>query len=197
MSRRLIHVVISLGVAGVLASAGSASAEEIADRGLGARLGVATGGSTTPGGARVEGIYLYRLSDRDWFDGRGAFTVGGGGAACFRDRDNAVACNHSALEGSAGMFAATIRRNFAGRDAFAPFARVGIGAAIVRFGADELTGIAIPVIAGGGVMARVSDLVTVGGEANLEIGPSFLGRGVGAQLHTGFVVGVSVGFQLK
>src|SRR5690349_16925096 len=47
--------------------------DAIPDQSLGASLGIAGGGRVTVGGFRVQGHYLYQLSDQDWFDGTAAF----------------------------------------------------------------------------------------------------------------------------
>jgi hypothetical protein len=169
---------------------------DIGDREIGAVVGVASGSRTTPGGFRIGGRFLYQLSDQDWFDGAVAFTFGSDTAACFRDRADAFVCDHGLADGFAGELGAGIRRFFAGNAGFRPYARLGVGARVLRFAADGVTGFAIPIQAGGGVRVRVADDVAVGGEASLEIGPGWLGRGLGAQFERGFAIGALVEIRL-
>ena len=97
------------------------------DQGIGATVGIAAGGRVTPGGLRITGHYLYQLSHQDWFDGTASFTFGGGDAACFRDRMDVTSCGHDFNDGNSVELAAGIRRMFAGRGAFRPYARVAVG----------------------------------------------------------------------
>jgi hypothetical protein len=169
---------------------------DIGDREISAVVGAASGSRTTPGGFRVGGRFLYQLSDQDWFDGAVAFTFGSGTAACFRDRSDTFVCDHGLADGFSGELGAGIRRFFAGNGGFRPYARLGVAARVIRFGADDVTGFAIPIEAGGGVRVRVADDVAVGGEASLEIGPGWLGHGLGAQLERGFAIGALVEIRL-
>ncbi len=168
----------------------------VADRELGAVLGLALGGRVTPGGLRVEGHYLYQLSDADWFDGRVAFTIGGGPPACYRDRDDEVVCEHDKLDGVAIELGAGIRRWLTAQQGFAPWVSAGVALRYVRFGGDDVAGVALPVSAAAGVRARVTDRLAVGGHAALEVGPALLGRGLGLQPQIGAVVGATIEFVL-
>ena len=75
MSRRLIASLVFASAALVPGVSGRAHAEapsgdlrastaadELGDQGIGAEVGLATGGRVTPGGLRVAGHYLYQLS---------------------------------------------------------------------------------------------------------------------------------------
>lgn len=205
MSRRVIAAAIAAGALGLPAGAradeAAAEAAEAAetsdapvaaDRELGASLGVAVGGGVTPGGLRVEGRYLYQLSEDDWFDGRMAFTIGGGAAACFRDRADDVVCDHGRADGIAIDLGGGVRRWLVGQQGFAPWVGVSAALRLVRFGDDELTGVALPLAAAAGVRARVADRISVGGQAALEAGPALLGRGLGLEPQLGLVIGATV-----
>jgi hypothetical protein len=170
---------------------------DVADREIGGLLGVASGSRTTPGGLRIGGRYLYQLTDDDWFDGDVAFTFGGGGAACFRDRADNFVCDHGLLDGVAGELGAGVRRFFSGNEGFRPYVRLGAAARVVRFGADNVTGFEIPISAGAGVRVRVSDDVSVGGEAALELGPGWLGHGLGLEFERGFAIGAVAEIALR
>ena len=201
MPRRLIALALPL----VLGAASAARAEppapaqapaDMSDQALGAQLGIALGGGLTPGGARVTGHYLYQLSDRDWFDGVAAFTFGGTHPQCFRDRSNAYVCTHGLTDGDAAEIDASVRRFIAGNGAFWPYLRAGIGGAIVDFPKDNVSGLAIPLHAGGGVRASVSSAIAIVAEAELSAGIAFFGHGLGVKPQLGFAVTAGVEFGL-
>ena len=183
----------------VLASAAAHAepADEIGDQGVAAAVGVTSGGRVTPGGLRITGHYLYQLSATDWFDGIAAFTIGGGDAGCFRDRQSATVCDHGVADGAGFEIAAGVRRMFASQGKFRPFARAAIGVAYVRYSDDDLSGIAIPLHLGGGVRARVSDLVAIVGLADLAVGFGRFGRGLGSEPHLGLAITAGAEFRLK
>jgi hypothetical protein len=166
------------------------------DQSVGASLGVAIGGRVTPGGVRISGHYLYQLSSQDWFDGTASFTFGGGDAGCFRDRSDAVVCGHGIADGGAIEIAAGIRRMFARQGVFRPFARAAIGLSYVRFGEDDLSGVAIPLHLGGGVRARVSPAVALVGMGEVTLGIGSFGRGLGVEPQLGLAVTAGAEFQL-
>jgi hypothetical protein len=203
MSRRVSAVVVALTAAAGTAraqpadDAGEAALPELTEQMLGADLGIATGGRVTPGGARLDGHYLYQLSDQDWFDGVASFTFGGGGAACFRDRSNMTVCEHGAVDGRGVEITASVRRWFAPRGKMRPFARLGVGVGIVRFSDDSLTGLSIPAHAGGGVRAAVSDDVAIVGQADLGAGIGLFGKGLGSQPQIGLAITAGVEFALR
>lgn len=161
---------------------------EIPDQSLGAAIGIAGGGRVTPGGLRIEGHYLYQLSSQDWFDGTAAFTFGAGGAECFRDRMDYVICDHGFADGRAIEAVAAVRRYFAPQGRYAPYARVGVGLAVARFGDDDVTGIGIPLHVGGGVRAAVSKQVAVVASAELVAGIGRYSQGMGNEPLLGFTV---------
>ena len=174
-----------------------AAASEVAhDRELGARLGLTTGGVSTPGGLMVGGQYLYQLSDIDWFEAAVAFTFGGGGANCFRDRSDTFICRHGAIAGFAGEVAVGVRRFLRPQDAFTPYVRALVGARLVTFSDDEVRGLAIPLTVAAGVRAKVSELVSVGGDAALGFGLGFFNHDLGIEPQFGVMVLASVEFRL-
>lgn len=199
MSRRLT---VLLALVPGLASAQDAVEEEadeaeaaIPDQSVGAAIGIAGGGRVTPGGLRIDGHYLYQLSAQDWFDGTASFTFGGGGAACFRDRMDAVICDHGFADGRGLEAIAAVRRYFAAQGQFIPFARLGVGVSVVRFGDDDVTGIAIPLHLGGGVRANVSSDVAIVAHAELVAGLGRFGRGMGTEPQLG--IAVTAGAELR
>jgi hypothetical protein len=172
---------------------GESPGADVAERELGASVGAAIGaGGVTPGGLRVSGQYLYQLSDLDWFDGGLGFTFGSGDAMCFRDRADALVCDHGAADGMAIDLFGGVRRFFGGQDGFRPWVRPGVGVRMSRFGEDELTGFTVFVSAGGGVRARVAERVAIGGHAALELGGGYFGNDYGAAVQVGLTVGADV-----
>lgn len=198
MSRRLA---LALVLAARLAYADDAVTKsttppDMSEQGIGAELGAAIGGRVTPGGLRLAGHYLYQLSEQDFFDGTASFTYGGGSAACFRDRMNSFVCDHGLADGGAVEVAASVRRFFGGHDQFWPFARAGVGLAIVRFQDDGVTGLGIPVHLGGGVRAEVSDGVAIVGEGALDIGFGVFNHSLGLQPQVGLAITAGAEFRL-
>ena len=198
MSRRL-------AIAAVLAAAHLAYADDVVtkaapddmgEQGIAAELGVATGGRVTAGGLRLAGHYLYQLSDQDWFDGIAAFTFGGGGAECFRDRMDAFVCDHGMLQGGSVEDAANVRRFFGGRAQFWPIARARVGLSIERFSSDSVTGLGIPVHLGGGVRASVSDGIAIVGEGELALGFGVFNHSLGLEPQVGVAITAGVEFRL-
>jgi len=174
-----------------------AELNEIGDQGIGGMLGIAAGGRTTAGGLRVTGHYLYQLSDEDWFDGIASFTFGGGDPACFRDRSDELVCDHGLASGSSVEVAAGVRRMFAPQGRFRPFARAAVGLAIVRFGGDDLTGIAIPAHAGAGLRAAVSPGIAVIALADATVGLGIFGRGLGNEPQLGLAITAGAELRLR
>jgi hypothetical protein len=185
----IVLVAIAPAIAPAIARADDPAPPDVADREIGAVVGVASGSRVTPGGLRIGGHFLYQLDDEDWFDGAVGFTFGGGTAACFRDRSDVYVCDHGLADGFAADLGGGVRRFFAGQGGFRPYARLAASLRILRFGADDVGGFGIPLAAGAGVRVRVSDDVAVGGEATLELGPAWLGHGLGAEFEHGFAIG--------
>jgi len=172
-------------------------ATDAAGQGVGGELGIAGGGRVTPGGLRIAGHYLYQLSDRDWFDGSASFTYGGGGAECFRDREDRFICQHGFADGKSVEISANVRRWFAPQGQFHPFARVGVGVALVDFSSDGVSGIAIPLHAGGGVHAEVSPGIAIVVQAEVELGFGAFGHGLGVEPQLGAAVLAGAEFRLQ
>ena len=166
------------------------------EQGIGGALGISTGGRSTPGGLRIAGSYLYQLSSDDWFDGVAAFTLGGGGAACFRDRSKQFVCDHSLASGAAVTIEAGVRRYFAARGEFTPFARVGVGLAIVSFRGDDVTGLAVPIHLGAGLRVAVVESIAITAQAALEIGIARFGHDLGTEPQLGAFVTIGAELEL-
>lgn len=197
MPRRLIALAL---LAGGAAHADSITeqaddAEAIPDQSIGAALGIAGGGRVTPGGLRVAGHWLYQLASQDWFDGSVAFTFGGGGAECYRDRMDFVICDHGFAEGRGVEITLAVRRYFAAQGTYRPFARAGVGVSIVRYADDDVSGIAIPLHLGGGVRAHISKQVAVVAMGELAAGIGRFDRGMGTEPQLG--VAVTAGAELR
>lgn len=197
MRRQLILALVLAAPAHAESIDTAPGADEIGDQGVGATLGLASGGRVTPGGLRITGHYLYQLSATDWFDGIAAFTIGGGDPGCFRDREGDTVCDHGATDGAGFEIAAGVRRMFASQGTFRPFARAAIGVGYVRYSDDDLGGFVIPLHLGGGVRAKVSDLIAIVGLADLAIGFGRFGRGLGTEPQLGLAVSAGVEFRLK
>jgi hypothetical protein len=205
MSRRLIALFV-MSVLPSLALADEAIAEQaddeaeddaIPDQSVGGAIGIAGGaGGVTPGGLRVTGHYLYQLSEQDWFDGAASFTFGGGGAECFRDRMDYLICDHGFADGRAVEVVAAVRRYFAPQGKYVPFARLGVGISIVRFGDDDITGVAIPIHLGGGVRANVAHQVAIVAQGELIAGLGRFGRDMGTEPQLGIAVTAGAEFRL-
>lgn len=170
---------------------------EIGDQLLGGTLGLAAGGRSTAGGLRITGHYLYQLSSRDWFDGIASFTFGSGDPACFRDREDALVCDHGLADGGAIEVAAGVRRMFPPQGRFRPFVRAAVGIAVVRFSGDDLTGVAIPLHAGAGLRAQVADGVAVIALADATVGLGSFGRGLSGEPLFGLAVTAGAEVRLR
>ncbi|HSK02387.1 MAG TPA: hypothetical protein VK932_14140 [Kofleriaceae bacterium] len=204
MPRRLIaaSAACALACASAVAAAqapGEAAepAADIGDQEIGGALGLAAGGRSTAGGVRVTGHYLYQLSHQDWVDGIASFTFGSGDPACFRDRGDAVVCDHGLASGAAIEVAAGVRRFFAPRERFRPFVRAAVGVAIVRFGGDDVTGIAFPLHAGAGMRARVSPLVAIVALADATVGLAAFGSRLGGEPQLGLAITAGAEVRLR
>jgi hypothetical protein len=169
---------------------------DMSDQAIGASVGVAIGGRDTPGGLRVEGHYLYQLSDRDWFDGRASFTFGGGSAECFYDRTDTYVCDHGLAQGDGLEVIATVRHFLGGQGMYWPFVQGGIGVGIARFGADGVSGLIIPLHGGGGVRVSITPALAIVGAAELDFGLGVFGHDVGAEPQLGIDITAGVEFRL-
>jgi|MudIll2142460700_1097286.scaffolds.fasta_scaffold383915_1 hypothetical protein len=201
MSRRLIALFVlvphlALADESIAEQPADEASDQLPDQSVGASIGIAGGGRVTPGGLRLSGHYLYQLSAQDWFDGTASFTFGGGGAECFRDRMDYVICDHGFADGRGLEVIAAVRRYFAAQGKFRPFARLGVGVSVVRFGDDDVTGIAIPLHLGGGVRANVAEQVAVVAQAELVAGIGRFDRGMGTEPQLGIAVTAGAEFRL-
>lgn len=163
---------------------------------IGAFLGLEGGGRTTPGGLQISGRHLYRLAERDWLDSGVAFTFGSADAACFRDRDGELLCDHGFFEGAAGEVHVGVRRYFRSSGEFTPFARAGVAARVFSFSEDDVRGLALPAFLGGGVRAEVAERVVVVGGASLRAGILFADRDLGLEPHISLSIHGGVEFAL-
>jgi hypothetical protein len=198
VSRLTLAAVFVAGTAHAGPGAGPTEiSEEIGDQAIGAEVGVATGGHVTPGGLRVVGHYQYQLSDQDWFDGAAAFTFGGGGAECFRDRSNSFVCTHGLTDGEGVEISANVRRYFSEQNHFRPFLRLGIGVALVRFPDDGVSGVAFPLHGGAGIRAQIADSVAVTAQGELEIGFGVLNKQLGLEPQLGAAIVAGAEFRLR
>jgi hypothetical protein len=191
MYRQLIAAIALAGAAhadDAITQTADESDDAIPDQSLGASIGLHGGGNLTPGGLRIAGHYLYQLSEQDWFEGSVGFTFGAGGAECFRDRMDYVICDHGFLDGRGMEVTAAVRRYFAKQGQFVPFARAGVGISVVRFGDDDVTGVALPLHAGGGVRAGVADGVAVIAQTELVAGIGRFNRGMGTEPQLGIAI---------
>ncbi|HLL21803.1 MAG TPA: hypothetical protein VK427_06720 [Kofleriaceae bacterium] len=194
MSRRLI---VLAAVVPQLAGANVPDLDDdtLPDQAVGASLGIAGGGRVTPGGLRVDGHYLYQLAKTDWFDGTASFTFGSGGAACYRDRVDDVICDHDFTDGRGIEITAAVRRYFDAQGLYRPYARLGVGVSLVRFGDDDVTGIAIPLHIGGGIRGAIAEQVAVVVQADLVLGLGRFER-VGVEPLLGITVTAGAEFRL-
>jgi opacity protein-like surface antigen len=202
MSRWLIALVLAAGVARAddapKSEAGGVEQEtepEPSDQVIGVSAGVAVGGRVTPGGLRLSGHYHYQLTSQDWFDGRASFTFGGGGAQCFRDRMDAVICDHGMAEGQSVELSANVRRYFS-TGHYLPFARLGVGVGVVRFGDDDVTGVVFPVHVGAGLRVAITRALALSAEAELEVGFGLFNRRIGAEPQLGSSVSAGAEWRL-
>lgn len=174
----------------------AAPASDWTDQALGGHVGVAFGGRSTAGGVRLAGSYLYRMSERDWFDGAVAFSIGSGDAACFRDRQDDRVCDHSAVDGFAVDFAFAVRRTWMAKERFAPFARVGLGVRFARFSGDEVAGVSVPLLGALGVAVESSPRTRIIAAGQLEAGGGWFSRGVGLEPQLGLGLTLGIEFAL-
>jgi hypothetical protein len=174
-----------------------------ADQGIGASVGLAGGGGMTAGGLRVAGHYLYQLSDQDWFDGVASFTYGGNSSGCTAPEATGemqspqMTCDHGVATGNAVEIGATVRRMFGADRAFQPFARGGVGVALVHFNGDGLSGIAFPIHLGGGVRAQVAPALAIVAQAELDVGFAAFSDGLGVEPQLGMAVTAGAEFELR
>ncbi len=169
----------------------------IAEREFSAELGLAAGGRATVGGARITGRFLYQLASQDWFEGSAIFNFGSSSAACFRDRNNDRICEHSALDGSGVELSFGVRRYFDQGGPYLPFARVALGIGIARFADDDITGLVLPLHAGGGLHVVVAPRIAIVGLAELTLGLGTFTGNLGVEPQLGFGISAGVEFSTR
>jgi hypothetical protein len=190
--------VLAAAAAFAAAGAPAALADEIpaveplgAQQEIGARLGLQLDAAgPAAGGARVAGVYLYKLSAESWFDGEAAVAFGSSARQCFIDRSLTTVCTPGlvsgfgfSVQGGARWFPVPPRPS-----GFNPYLRAALGLEVDSFSGDGVTGLGIPLSAAGGGRFRVAKNVAVGGEAVLSVGPVFYDHGVGGQAAVRLVV---------
>jgi len=175
-------------------------AEPSGDIALGARLGLQLGvGGATPGGLRVGGAYLHRLTEAWWFDGEASFSFGGGGTACELSPPpgEVPGCDHGLADGSGLQAIAGARWILPqSADGFQPYARGGVGVGVASFGDDEVSGLAVLGQIAGGGRFHVAERISVGAEAAVFLGPAFFSDELGTVGYGGLVVQGAVEFEL-
>jgi hypothetical protein len=207
MRRALIRAVIALvlgGGATAMAETppaptptpGGPTLDDDVDQMVGGLVGIAAGGRTTPGGLVLGGSHLYRLSDLDWLQSSVSFTLGGGGAACFRDRDDQRICDHEALDGFAGELGVGVRHQLTTHARMTPFFALGVAVRVVSYPDDDMIGIAFPLVGGGGVRARVAPHVQVVGGGELRAGYAHYGDGIDGEPQISLTVFGGLEFEL-
>jgi hypothetical protein len=173
----------------------------MSDQAIGAELGAATGGRVTAGGLRIAGHYLYQLAAQDWFDGIAAFTFGGSSAACFRDRMDAYICEHGIADGDSFELVASVRHFLGGAASggngqFWPFLRGGVGIGFARFGTDSVSGLTIPLHAGGGLRVSVTPIFAITAALDLVVGFGAFNHTLGIQPQLGATLTAGAEFRL-
>jgi hypothetical protein len=168
----------------------------IADLELGARIGLQGGGGVTPGGFRIAGAYLQRMTSETWFDGEASFVFGGGGRSCYYNRNVDFVCAPGLVEGFAAQFSAggrwypTITES-----GFIPFLRGGAALHIPHFGDDEVTGLALPLWLGAGGRYRVTPRIAITADLTITFGGALYNRDMGiapyTSLHVQFGVDIA------
>lgn len=176
---------------------GGAPHPDDAEVALAAELGVTGGGGATAGGMRVGGHYLYRLAERDWFDGGVAFTFGQPGAGCGRVPPDGMACEHGLTDGFAGELSLGVRRDLPGQRGFVPFARAAVFGRVLRFASDDVTGIAGGLEGGVGLRAEVRRHLAVIAGAAASVGVAHLGGGVGNAGQLAFTIAAGAELRMK
>ncbi len=193
----------ALILAVVLAAAPAAAQEEDASTPglleIGGKVGTQLGlGGYTPGGLRFAGVFLYRMAEETWFDGELGFTFGSSDRACIPDPVFQLgrSCSHGAFDGFSTQLRLGARYPFWELEGgVVPYVRGGVGIDFVNFAGDDVGGFALPLWAGGGGRWRVSEIVTIGGDAFLSFGPAFFGEDVGTK--GVFALGVQVGAEIR
>lgn len=198
MSRLVaLAVVLAAGAARADDAPDAHDEDEVGDQAISAQLGAAAGGHLTPGGLRISGHYLYQLARRDWFDGGAHFTFGSGDPGCFRDRQDDLVCDHGLASGAGVEVVAGVRRMFAAQGSFRPYARVGLGVGLARYGDDDVSGFTLALHGAGGLRVQIARSIAVVAEADLGLGLGSFNRDLGTTGYTGLAITAGVEFRLR
>ena len=121
---------------------------------LGVGVGGAAGASLAPGGAVIEGRYLYELTDAHAFEGVARFVFGGAGDACESTR-----CAQGAFAGRATQLMFGVRIELSPPARVVPWVRPSLGLRLQRYVEGDVGGTALPVgVALGGAMYLAGSL---------------------------------------
>ncbi|MBE7453565.1 MAG: hypothetical protein HS111_33300 [Kofleriaceae bacterium] len=146
-------------------------------------------------GLRVGGRYLYRMDDQVWFAAGVGFTFAAPTAGCGRTPPDAMSCDHGVASGFSGDLIVGLRRDLRGQRGFVPFVHGGAFGRVLRFAADDVTGIGLGLEAGAGVARAVRGDVALRAGASAQAGRAWLGRAVGGSGQLGLTV--TVGAELR
>jgi hypothetical protein len=197
---RRVPLRVLLALALVTAAAARADEPEgppVGDQELGARVGMSLDlAGVGPGGVHVAGVWLYRLADRVWFDGRAAFAIGGGGPDCVVPASGAARCDHALTDGFAAMALAGARWFPPASGSIVPWLGGGVGAGLADFPGDGVSGLALPVWGGGGARLPVADGVALAADALVDVAAVFYAKGVGPKARIGLTLAVGVDFRI-
>jgi hypothetical protein len=105
-------------------------------------------------------------------------------------------CDHGLADGSSVELGANGRRFLGGQGDFWPFLRAGVGLAIVRFGDDDVTGLGIPLHAGGGLRVSVAPNIAVVASGDFELGFGLFNHTLGLEPQVGLSVSAGAEFKL-
>jgi hypothetical protein len=83
-----------------------------------------------------------------------------------------------------------------GQGVFWPFLSGGVGLRLVHFSGDAVTGLGIPLYAGGGLRSKVTDGVAITTEGQLELGFGAFNHTLGIQPQLGVAITAGVEFRL-
>lgn len=157
-----------------------AAAEPPAEQEVGARLGARLNlGGLGNGGVQLGGAFLYRLTERVWFDTQVGVSIGGKTRDCYLARSLDVTCDPSLASGAGVMVSGGPRWFFDEIAGLTPHVGGGLAVGYVSHSADDLTGIAFPVWLSGGARAPLRDGLSLGGELVFAAGPAHLSRDQG------------------
>ena len=150
---------------------GEAPNPQVADEELGARIGASLNlAGIGPGGFYITGNWLYRLTSGLWFDARAGFSIGNSDSNCTIGVGPA-SCNSAVTSGFGVDILGGVRWFAPASGKLVPWLGGGTGFLYANFSGDHLSGFGLPFWVAGGVRARVSDAIAIGGEALFVFGP--------------------------